>query len=203
MAKTKAQIMEERKENEYRDLMQLSQYSPLVKIRALDAGRGRAPTRYEIIYTCRGYLDRGHRHIGNRFLVRMTLPADYPFCTPDFRCVDPPTIDHPHILGDWICIGHQTRMPVGLPLRQYVIGVGEMIQWRKATDGRGSPVDTRPLVGREPDQAQAPRPVPSTPPPTAAPPPKAPAPPASGRIVIKPQPGKIVIKPGDTTKKTK
>jgi len=203
MAKTKAQIMEERKQNEYRDLMQLSQYSPLIKIRALDGGRGRAPTQYEIVYTCRGYLDWEHRHIGNRFVVRMTLPTDYPFCTPDVRCVDPPTINHPHIFGDWICIGHQTSMPVGLPLRQYVIGVGEMIQWHKATDGRGGPVDTRPLVGREPDQAQAPRLVPATPPPTTAPPPKAPAPPTPGRIVIKPQRGKIVIKPGDTTQKTK
>lgn len=203
MAKTKAQIMEERKENESRDLMQLSQYSPLIKIRALDAGRGHAPTQYEIVYTCRGYAPKYHRQIRDRFVVRMTLPADYPFCTPNFHCVDPPTIEHPHIFeSGWICVGHETGMPVGLQLRQYVIGVGEMIQWRKATDGKGDPVDTRPLVGREPDQAQAPQPVPSTPP-TAAPPPKAPAPPASGRIVIKPQPGKIVIKPRDTIKKTK
>lgn len=165
MAKTQQQIDDERKENEYRDLMQLSQYSPLIKIKALDAGRGHPPTRYEIVYTCRGKLKTGG--IGNRFLVRMTLPAIYPRDLPDFRCVDPPTIDHPHILGDWICIGHEHGMPVGLPLREYVIGAGQMIQWQKDTEGRGGPVDNRPLVGKEPEPE---RPQPAIPTQTALPP---------------------------------
>lgn len=203
MAKTKAQLVEERKGNEYKDLMQLSQYSPLIKIRPLDAGRGRAPTKYEIVYTCRGYVDRHKNDVRDRFVLEMELKANYPYELPDFHCVDPPHIDHPHILGNWVCIGHQTNMPLGLPLRQYVIGVGEMIQWRKATDGRGGPLDTRPLVGREPDQPQPQQP--SAPSPTIVPPPPKAAPATqAGRIVIKPQPSSkpIVIKPEDKNKKS-
>ena len=98
MAKSKTQVIEERKQNEYQDLMRLSRYSPLVKIRALDGGPGRAPTQYEIVYTCRGFIQRPHL-VGERFVLRMTLPSNYPYALPDFRCINPPHIQHPHILG--------------------------------------------------------------------------------------------------------
>ncbi|CAG0935169.1 hypothetical protein TFLX_04001 [Thermoflexales bacterium] len=152
MAKIQREIDDERKENEYQDLMLLAQYSPLVKIEALDAGHGHPPTQYRITYTCRGYRAPGS--IAERFVVSMTLPADYPRVLPDFHCVEPTSIYHPHIHDDWICIGHQRGMPVGLPLREYVVGVGEMIQWRKDTDGLGKPVDERPLEGAEPEPAR-------------------------------------------------
>lgn len=168
-ARTLSELDDERKENEYNDLMQLSQYSPLITIKALDGRPGRPPTRYEIVYMCRGYSVPGM--IAERFVVNMSLPASYPRDLPYFEYDASTPIYHPHVFSHnrWICIGHERGMPVGLPLRQYVIGVGEMIQWRKDTDGRGGPVDERSLVGVEPEaevpSAPAARPGEAPPPP--------------------------------------
>jgi len=182
MAKTQREIDDERKENEYHDLMRLSQYSPLIKIRALDAGRGHPPTRYEIVYTCRGYRKPGE--IADRFVVRMRLPAAYPRELPYFEYDEQTPIYHPHVFENfygrqrWICIGHQNDMAVGLPLREYVIGVGEMIQWRRGVERGVRPVDERSLVGREPEPE---RPQPSMPPVT---PPQPPSQPREEPLVI-------------------
>ena len=81
-------------------------------------------------------------------------------------------------------------MPLGQKLRQYVIGVGEMIQWRKATDGHGGPIDTRELVGREPEAPQPEaKPTPASEKPPAGPI-QPPVTPGTVRIVIKPK-GKL------------
>lgn len=153
MSKSQRQLDDERKANEYQDLMQLSEYSPLIKIKALDAKGGLPPTHYEITYTCRGYNRPGQ--MAERFVVYMVLGADYPRVLPLFQYDSATPIYHPHVfpslsgVSNYICIGHNNSMAIGLPLREYVLGVGEMIQWRKDA-GTNQPADVRSLVGREP-----------------------------------------------------
>lgn len=165
---SQSQIDDERKENELRDLIKLSEYSPLIKIKSLDSGQGHPPTRYQIEYTCHGYSKPGVK--ADFFRVFMTLPADYPRSLPIFQ-YDPKTpIYHNNVftsyqgINQYICIGHDNSMPVGLPLREYVVGVGQMIQWRKPDIGIKNAVDDRPLVGKEPDDFPN-SVIPPTPPP--------------------------------------
>jgi ubiquitin-protein ligase len=178
---TLQELDDERLQREYEELMLLSECSDLIKVKATDGGKGRLPHHFDITYTCRGYKN-ARMEVGNNFLVHISLPADYPRALP--LCVyDASTpIFHPHIFPElgginyYICIGH--RLQVGLPLKEYVIGIGEMIQWKRDTDGRGAPVDLRPLVneaemerrskktpepapaGRGPDKVAAPPPLP-------------------------------------------
>lgn len=144
----KSRLADIRKQNEFEDMMHLSAKSRFIKIRALDAGHGHPPTRYEIIYTCKGYYAPGK--IAERFLVYLTLTSAYPTELPLFQ-YDPSTpIYHPNVFPEYsgtrhyICIGHDNRVVPGLPLRQYIIGVGHMIQHRKGYNL--TPIDTRELV---------------------------------------------------------
>jgi hypothetical protein len=146
------QLDDERKENELQDLLKLSKYSSLIKVKASHTKQKNPPTYYEIEYKCKGYRSPGKT--AEYFKVYMTLPADYPRSLPIFQ-YDPKTpIHHKNIfssyqgINQYICIGHDPAMSVGLPLREYVIGVGQMIQWRKPAQGKA--LDTRSLVGKEP-----------------------------------------------------
>lgn len=154
MPRTEAQLVVERLQNEYEDLMQLSESSKVIKIRNLNGGPAYPPTQYEITYLCPGYLN-SRREIHRRWVVKMSLPEGYPRELPRFDHENPRSSFHPHVWGTWICIGHDSEMPVGLRLRRYVLGVAEMILWRKGGEGKGGPIPFDiPLEGDNPQESK-------------------------------------------------
>jgi len=138
-------LRDERLKNEYEDIMKLSQYSPLISIEPV---KGNPPIEYLIVYNCKGYTDSSKKKIAECHKVRLNIPEGYPAKEPVFTALTP--ISHPHIFNRYICVGHWSGPK--LTLRQYIIGVGEMIQWKKGIDGNSKPIDNRELVGKEPEE---------------------------------------------------
>lgn len=156
MADSRRELRDRRLLGEYKELMDLSSRSPLVKIEAVS--RHFPPTEYMVTYNCLGYLDSSRTKTGTGHKVRITLTESYPQVPPIFQYETP--IFAPYFMtqyaasehggkniSNYICIGH-----IGtprLPLRNFVIGVGKMIQFRFDSRSGNKPLDTRSLEGAD------------------------------------------------------
>lgn len=153
MSESRQQLRDKRLLGEYKELMEFSARSLLVKIEPV--GPHFPPTEYLVTYNCLGYTDSSMTKTTTGHKMRITLPERYPEVPPIFQYeskVWAPAFFESYTASEhggrtirrYICIGH-----IGtprLPLLAFVIGVGHMIQLRR--DARGyKPIDTRSLEG--------------------------------------------------------
>lgn len=153
MGDSRRELRDRRLLGEYKELMEFSARSPLVKIE--QQGQKFPPTEYLVTYDCVGYTDSSQKRTTTGHKVRITLPERYPQAPPIFQYES--NVWSPRFFGsytasehggktirNYICIGHVGRPD--LPLRTFVIAVGHMIQLRRDA-GDTKPVDTRSLEG--------------------------------------------------------
>lgn len=153
MAHSARELRDRRLAGEYRQLMEFSDRSPLVTVQAV--GHNMPPTEYMVTYNCKGYTDSSRRKITTGHKIHITLPSNYPQVPPIFQFksnVWAPRFmnsfrasEHGNkVIDNYICIGHIGTPEI--PLVNFVLGVGHMIQLQRDAPGM-KPIDTRSLEG--------------------------------------------------------